>query len=1049
MNPNKDIPLPIAAVILIGVCIALASFSAGGFDTKLIVSIEQFAIKHWQFLSLVFVSATVNLYVLVSYLRRTFALSQQGAKLKRLRSQKKADGKKAHFESANVFGPLLLLSLIHIFSDRIEFAAFRDLEMFNLRPHHYWLSFFVITNFIFNAVSLYRAAKSNLPKKGSTDKNEIDTIPSRPSIRNGIFLGTVNESSNEVGLDKTVAWATMDRRALNGNILVTGSIGSGKTSGTILPYLEQILKNFAPTPSILLIDPKGTFMKEAEKIIRSLDHQSRILHIKLDGHVSFNPIYVEKALQRSRFLEVAQMIRAVAANSTGKQSGSPFWEISAFNLMKNALVYCAATKEYYTLRDLYEALTRAAKGELFADLIKIKKENAEKTSQLGIKSKQLLELVAADSTSQQLLQDMKALSKEVKQLEATVFIPEEIYNIDCAIEYFQNEYRQLDDKVRTGILATSTSFLNQFQEFRAAQIFCPTKENLTIRSMDELVDSGRIIMFDITTPALAKSMGTFIKLHYQQALLNRLSNPERDKSVSGVIIIDEYQDVVTVSSGTSIGDEKCLAKGREANTITIAATQSYSTLENAIGREKATKELIQNFRTKIACHSSDLSTIKLFQELVGKEETQKTSHNISESSQHTNRNYLIGGFDAREANITESYSTASQKDYAFTGREFTGLQSFESVGFIYDGVSTRFEKIFLKPHFLKNPNTPHKKVIEMLASSIAALLIFFSGTKASAFPNVCTVVKTKEFRSCLDFKVSGTICGKFFPRPCAKLSYWVPQTFIEVHPNPGETYFKDLPGMKVQLATVKNKTPFGTEADDDTQSYHSHVLSVPFSTIPFSLLPCGGARLPKMCFDAMSEHVSDHWATGKGDMLQPLFLAWSVSPKACLIAGALSSATGGSGTSFRVPESPMCSVPLISVAKYLTFQPSTHPACNGWGAFYPRSGTYNGPASLTGSLMIASRMRSIASEVFRATPAGQDEKWQMITPQSSSCFREGQNMGVLELGKGVQELGRLSRGGLKGHLFVLWKQVSCKQEWPMVPVYQAAIQAMSTVCRGL
>lgn len=1046
MNTSKDIPAPLAAILLIGVFLALLSFSASGLDEKFIANMEIYFSRHWLFLSALSLSSTVNLYVAVAYLRRLFALSGQGAKLKRLRKSEKNELNTGKATAAIILFLLCGLFPAHFLSARMAFAAFSDLRLFNLNLDSYWFSFFTIATFFLNLLPLFRLVKAIFPTRQSTNGEDEDSIPERPIIENGLCLGTVNESSAD---QKPIEWAVMNRRALNGNILVTGSIGSGKTSGTILPYLKQILQNFAPTPSMLLIDPKGTFLREARDIIKKAGHEGRIFHIHLNGNVSFNPIFTEKALRQSKFLEIAQMIRAAATNYIGKQFDSPFWEISAFNLMKNALVYCAATKEYYTLRDLYETMNKATKNDLFTKLIEIKKANDQKSSEIDQKKQKLEELKKITSTSTQLVQDIALLAKEIAKLEAGLLDSEEIYNIECATEYFQNEYRQLEDKVKTGILATSTSFLNQFQEFRAAQIFCPKKDDLTIRSMDELVDSGKIILFDITTPALAKSMGTFIKLHYQQALLNRLSDPTRDKSVSGVIIIDEYQDVVTVSSGSTIGDEKCLAKGREANTITIAATQSYSTLENAIGRDKATKELIQNFRTKIACHSADLSTIRLFQELVGKEEKQKTTHNISEISQHTSRNYLIGGFDAKDANITESYSTTPQKDYELTGREFSSLQSFESVGFIYDGMKTRFEKVFLKPHFLEKPNTPHKKVIEMLASSIAAIMIFFSGSKASAFPNVCSVVKTKEFKSCLDFNVSGTLCGWPVPRPCARISYWVPETFVEVHPNPGETYFKDLPGARFQLSTIKNVVPFGVEADLDTQSYHSHVLSVPLTTIPFSLLPCGGARLPKMCFDAMSEHVGNHWATGQGDLLQPLFLAWSASPKACLMAGALSSATGGSGTRMRVPDSPMCSVPLPSIAKYLTYQPSTHPACNGWGTFYPRYGTYSGPASLTGSLMIASRMRSLATEVFRSTPSNPDEKWQMITPQSSSCFREGQNMGVLELGKSVQEIGRLRGGGTKGHLFVLWKQVSCKQEWPAVPAFYAAIEAMSAVCRGL
>ena len=58
----------------------------------------------------------------------------------------------------------------------------------------------------------------------------------------------------------------------------------------------------------------------------------------------------------------------------------------------------------------------------------------------------------------------------------------------------------------------------------------------------------------------------------ERSLLARLGNSSRPKDRSGVLVIDEYQDVVSSGHGVALGDESFLAKGREANTITIAAT---------------------------------------------------------------------------------------------------------------------------------------------------------------------------------------------------------------------------------------------------------------------------------------------------------------------------------------------------------------------------------------------------------------------------------------------------------------------------------------------
>lgn len=53
-------------------------------------------------------------------------------------------------------------------------------------------------------------------------------------------------------------------------------------------------------------------------------------------------------------------------------------------------------------------------------------------------------------------------------------------------------------------------------------------------------------------------------------------------------------------------------------------------------------------------------------------------------------------------------------------------------------------------------------------------------------------------------------------------------------------------------------------------------------------------------------------------------------------------------------------------------------------------------------------------EVFHSSPSSPDEQWQMTYPQSSSCFREGQNVAVLDTVKNVREIGRLSSGKMKG-----------------------------------
>lgn len=171
-------------------------------------------------------------------------------------------------------------------------------------------------------------------------------LPEFPSAENSIVLGSIYDDEPEC--DAT--WVTADRRALNAGILITGSIGSGKTQGSVLPFFAQALKNLKPQPAVLALDPKRRFIKEAKALTASMGLTAKTRVISLDGKQTFNPVYVDDILKCARFMDSAEMIRAAALNFSGGATDSPFWEISGFNLLKNTIVYCASVMGYFTLK---------------------------------------------------------------------------------------------------------------------------------------------------------------------------------------------------------------------------------------------------------------------------------------------------------------------------------------------------------------------------------------------------------------------------------------------------------------------------------------------------------------------------------------------------------------------------------------------------------------------------------------------------------------------------------------------------------------------------
>lgn len=1008
---QSDVPLPLAVAALFAVAVAYLYFTHMRFHPVELAQALILGEKHAGLAWLSLCALALNLTLVAVFLKRSVGLERQGSRLAVL------EGRKKGFK----FGRRELFSIA---IGAVAYAGTVSLIWESLLPEVsplieakwiWWLEVLVSGNLAIFVASVSYLVLGVLGriKFSAMDGHKLEA----PAVEHGeLVLGT---SPGKIGESaEGEEWVKIPGRGLNGGIFISGSVGSGKTQGTILRYLGQILEAGDAAPAILAVDPKRTFLREAEAIIKKAGLGHRIVKISLKGSQSFNPVYIKDALRDSRFVDLAEMVRSAAVNFMGKSSDSPFWDVSSSHLVRNTLAYCAAKYGYFTLLDLYQTIVRASKEDLAADL----------------------KSCLANGN----------------------FSEEEAFNIGRSIEYFENEYSQLEDRVRTGIVATSTAFINQFQEFAATRVFCPKQEHLTIASMEDLIRERKILLFDVNQPGLARSMGTFVKLHYEQAVLNLLPElKQMNSTCTTALIIDEYQDVVTCGGGGTIGDESFLAKARESKPAVIVATQSLSSLMNSVGSQRPALELVQNFRTRIACHSSDLETIKLFQELAGKADVERQTRSLSETAQFAKPNLLAGGFDSETASINESVSRSTHREDLVTGKEFSRLRTFEAFAQVFDGIETKFVKLYLKPHFLKAINTKHEAVLEILrvsakggfiekfkailknAKAIVASLFLAGPVHGAMIPNVCTVASSPAFSSCLELNIGTCTCG-WPPRVCSSISYYVPQTFYEVWPEPRTSYFSAIPGAGLQLAKIIPR-PYGAEGDDDTQSYQARAIAVPLSGLVFQTMPAGGTRSEKMCFDGMSEHFGSHWDTGKGDLLQPSFLAWSAAPKACLLKGAATSLAGDGGSD-AAPDSAMCSFPLPKID---ILPPSKHPVCNGWGVFFPRYGTYTGPASMTGALMIASRIKSLSSEVLKTMPASPDEKWQMIYPQSSSCFREGQNVGVLESIKNARETMRLANGKLKGYLFVVWKRTWTCKDLPAAVQAKAAALAIPAACGGM
>ncbi len=106
------------------------------------------------------------------------------------------------------------------------------------------------------------------------------------------------------------------------------------------------------------------------------------------------------------------------------------------------------------------------------------------------------------------------------------------------------------------------------------------------------------------------------------------------------------------------------------------------------------------------------------------------------------------------------------------------------------------------------------------------------------------------------------------------------------------------------------------------------------------------------------------------------------------------------------------------------------------------------PSDIMGALAMGERIKSLAVEVLHSMPASPGEKWQMISPNASRCFREFEYIASLEGMKFANNSGRLLGKDMQGNLVATWKQVSCVREYPELPFYEAQIAIIESVCKG-
>ena len=120
---------------------------------------------------------------------------------------------------------------------------------------------------------------SLFPKHNSIKSSKTKTLNQSLSL----FLGLENQKPYYI-----------IEKALYQNILVTGTIGTGKTSSAMYPFTKQLIEycayNSNEKLSMLILDVKGNYFNQVINFANNCNRLKDIVSIDLSGNFKYNPL---------------------------------------------------------------------------------------------------------------------------------------------------------------------------------------------------------------------------------------------------------------------------------------------------------------------------------------------------------------------------------------------------------------------------------------------------------------------------------------------------------------------------------------------------------------------------------------------------------------------------------------------------------------------------------------------------------------------------------------------------------------------------------------
>lgn len=376
--------------------------------------------------------------------------------------------------------------------------------------------------------------------------------------------------------------------------LAFGGIGTGKTVSFMYPAFRQLVRQLDhPDPNhelakfgALILDRKGDFI---DTVITEMILAGRSLSdlVIIDPDLDLfrvNPIDPNKTADENaaKLATIAKLIGG------GAQSKDPFWDNSSKNIIT------------YFLR-LLEAI--------------IPKNQISLTH--------IAEYIRDEDFTKTLTNDVMAVI--TKKHEQNAIHPDTYAAFKADCEQLLKTWITLSDGTRSNLKVTINNMLSTIASNpRLQKVFC-RDTNFDIK---QIFNEGKIVLFrsNKLDKDTAKLITVSLKLDFQGLSTKRQGAVARENGLNEtrtcLFMCDEYQEFVTCGPD---GDQAYYAVCRSYKIMSILATQSRNSLEEAINNEKQLKALLQAVGTILFYRTTDRDTAEHGAFLAGKSEQEKIS----------------------------------------------------------------------------------------------------------------------------------------------------------------------------------------------------------------------------------------------------------------------------------------------------------------------------------------------------------------------------------------------------------------------------------------